>query len=44
MWVIARLMVFLRYAAMAKQVDEINVMAHGPQEYLRAVVLPPNSM
>ena len=31
-----------RHAAMAKQADEINVIAHGLQEYLRAVVLPAN--
>ncbi len=33
-----------RHAAMAKQADKINAIAHGLQEYLRAVVLPANSM
>ncbi len=31
-----------RHAAMATQADEINIIAHGLQEYLRAVVLPAN--
>ncbi len=33
-----------RHAAMAKQADEINLIAHGLQEYLRVVVLPANPM
>ncbi|UUM21168.1 hypothetical protein [Mycoavidus sp. SF9855] len=31
-----------RHAEMAKQADEINIIAHGLQEYLRVVFLPAN--